>query len=143
MNTLLLRAILTWVLFIPIAIANGIVRESFYASYVGDLAAHQISTIIAIGAYVALAYAMLHKKVVDVPMKVLWLIGALWVVMTVAFEFGFGHYIDGAPWSELIADYNLFAGRVWGLFLLGIFVTPRLVRALALRSHHANAEDRP
>jgi hypothetical protein len=59
MNALLPRAILTWVLFVPVAIANGTVRETLYASYVGDRTAHQISTAIAIVAYFALAYANL------------------------------------------------------------------------------------
>lgn len=130
MNTLLPRAILTWVLFIPIAIANGIVRESVYAQYVGDLTAHQISTVIAIGAYIALAYVMLRKHFQEASLGVSLLIGALWVAMTVIFEFGFGHYVDGAPWSELLADYNLFKGHVWGLFLLTIFLTPLIVRKL-------------
>jgi uncharacterized membrane protein YhaH (DUF805 family) len=142
MNALLPRAILTWVLFVPVAIANGTVRETLYASYVGDRTAHQISTAIAIVAYFALAYAMLRKRAADVPSRTLWLIGALWVVMTIAFEFGFGHYVDGAPWNELLADYNLFAGHIWGLFLLGIFVTPYLVHALVPWSRRTDAEGR-
>ena len=38
-------------------------------------------------------------------------IGAAWVVLTVIFEFGFGHYVDGKSWSELLENYNLPAGR--------------------------------
>ncbi|HWH07001.1 MAG TPA: hypothetical protein VNU47_00515 [Candidatus Paceibacterota bacterium] len=143
MSKLFPRAILTWVLFIPIAITNGIVRESLYAPYVGDLAAHQISTAVAIIAYIALAYVMLRKRIIAASPRDLWLIGLLWVIMTIAFEFGFGHYVDGTPWSELLADYNLFAGHVWGLFLLGIFVTPHLVRMAGVKRSRINAEDRP
>src|SRR5918994_1627079 len=34
-------------------------------------------------------------------------VGAVWVVLTLAFEFGVGHYGFGKPWSELLADYDL------------------------------------
>ena len=37
----------------------------------------------------------------------------LWLGMTLAFEFLFGHYIAGKSWSLLLADYNLAAGRLW------------------------------
>lgn len=134
MSNLLPRAILTWVLFIPIAIANGVIRESLYAPWVDDLTAHQISTVIAIVAYVLLAYVMLRKIILNASVGTLWLVGMLWVIMTIAFEFGFGHYVDGASWSELLTDYNLLAGHMWGLFLVGIFATPHLVLWLRKRT---------
>jgi hypothetical protein len=30
---------------------------------------------------------------------------------------GFGHFIDGKTWGELVQDYNIFAGRLWPVFL--------------------------
>lgn len=43
---------------------------------------------------------------------------------TIAFEFLFGHYVDGASWQELLADYNLFAGRLWPIVLASIAAAP-------------------
>jgi hypothetical protein len=51
--------------------------------------------------------------------------------MTVAFEFGFGHYVAGHSWSLLLADYNLLAGRVWSLFLIWITIVPYVTWRLA------------
>ncbi|MCL6545144.1 MAG: hypothetical protein K6T61_07935, partial [Bryobacteraceae bacterium] len=51
-------------------------------------------------------------------------LGAGWCAATVAFEFGFGHYIIGHPWSALLADYNLFRGRLWVLVLLTLLLAP-------------------
>jgi hypothetical protein len=31
-------------------------------------------------------------------------IGTLWVGLTIAFEFGAGHYVFGTPWEALRAD---------------------------------------
>ncbi|HEY0964202.1 MAG TPA: hypothetical protein VGE31_00170, partial [Candidatus Paceibacterota bacterium] len=108
-----------------------IVRELVYAPYVGDLTAHQLSTIIAIAAYGGLVYAMLSKEFLNASQRTLWMVGVLWVVMTVTFEFSFGYYVDGASWMELIGDYNLFRGNVWGLFLVFILIIPHLVKRLA------------
>ncbi len=139
MHTLIRPALFVWLLFIPLAIINGALRELIYSPYVGELVAHQISTLTASLAYLILAYHVLRKHIRNQSTWTLLGIGSFWVVLTVIFEFGFGHYVDGAPWSELVADYNLFAGHVWGLFLIGIFVTPHLVRMIAARSHRTDA----
>jgi hypothetical protein len=41
-----------------------------------------------------------------------------------AFEFGFGRLVMGHPWSRLLRDYNVFAGRLWGLVLLVVLLMP-------------------
>ncbi len=47
--------------------------------------------------------------------------------MTIAFEFGFGHFVAGHSWGRLLADYNLLTGHVWVLFLLWVLVVPIVV----------------
>jgi hypothetical protein len=60
-----------------------------------------------------------------------WLIGAIWFVSTIIFEFGFGHYVVGHPWAHLFNDYNIFQGRVWGLFLLWVLIMPVVIHKYA------------
>ena len=55
-----------------------------------------------------------------------WVIGALWVALTLAFEFLGGHFLFGKPWQELFADYNLFAGRIWVMVLIVTLMTPAI-----------------
>jgi hypothetical protein len=55
------------------------------------------------------------------------LIGGLWLLMTVAFEFLFGRYVAKQDWKRLLADYDLRRGRVWPLFLAWITILPWLV----------------
>jgi hypothetical protein len=57
-------------------------------------------------------------------------VGGTWLVLTILFEFGFGHYVDGKSWSELLADYDLTDGRVWTLVLLWIAAGPAVIRTL-------------
>jgi hypothetical protein len=56
-------------------------------------------------------------------------LGAMWLALTLAFEFGFGHWVAKKPWRELLADYNVLKGRVWLAVLLVILVTPVVVGA--------------
>lgn len=53
--------------------------------------------------------------------------------MTVLFEFGFGYFVDGRSWEWLLQDYNVFQGRVWGLFLFSMFVSLYFVKLLNSR----------
>ena len=50
--------------------------------------------------------------------------------MTVAFEFAFGRTVADMSWSELLADYDLRAGRLWPLVLAWIAAGPEIVRRL-------------
>lgn len=53
-----------------------------------------------------------------------WTIGVLWVMLTLAFEFLAGHFLFGKPWQELLADYDIRAGRIWVMVLIVTLVTP-------------------
>jgi hypothetical protein len=125
---LLTRIILTWVLFVPMAFLNAIIREKVYRPVVGELRAHQIATALASGAFSCLAFFMLRKKVAQLSLTKLLLIGLSWVSITMLFELGFGHYIAKTPWKKLFHDYNLLKGRVWSLFLLTELISPFLVK---------------
>lgn len=59
-----------------------------------------------------------------------WRAGILWLAMTVAFEFLFFHYVTGHSWSELLANYDLAAGRLWVLLLAWIAVAPAVFQRL-------------
>jgi len=60
------------------------------------------------------------------------IIGGCWLVMTVVFEFGFGHYIAGHSWEKLTADYNLLEGRAWPLFLIWVAIMPFVIFKIAI-----------
>jgi len=47
------------------------------------------------------------------------MVGMLWLVLTVAFEFSFGHFVFGRSWNNLASDYDLLHG---GLLPIGMVV---------------------
>lgn len=127
------KFVLVWFLLAIVAIANGIIRQATYGKSVSDLAAHQISTFTAILASGAIVWMVSRIWSIESASQA-WRIGFLWLVMTIVFEFGFGHYIAGHSWGRLLADYNIVEGRVWSLFLIWLTVMPFLFFKLATRA---------
>lgn len=120
---MILRYILAWIPMIFIAIANGIIRELTYQKYLGELRAHQVSTItgvVLLGGYIWAITRLWHPESAAQAI----FIGLIWLGLTIAFEFIFGHYVAHHSWSELLRDYNIFAGRLWLLVLLWTATAP-------------------
>jgi len=90
----------------------------------GDLLAHQISTLIFIAVIFGVVFFFLKREKKFPKRKDLFLAGVYWLCWTVAFEFIFGHFVFGNFWEKLFADYDIFAGRIWILVLLTILVAP-------------------
>lgn len=134
MNKLILRSILLWLVFIPIAIINGTVRNFVYKPIVGDLIAHQVSTVIAISLFILVGYLFLKNISIKHTDNELVFAGLFLVFLTILFEFGFGHYVMGNSWEKLATDYNIFMGRTWALLLFAELVTPLVSKKLAERS---------
>jgi len=118
-----LRYFVAWFPIIILAFINATIREAVYKRYVGELGAHQISTLtlcILVGIYVWVLSR--HLKLQSSGQAVG--VGLMWLVMTVIFETTLGRYVLGNPWSQVLRDYNVLEGRVWPLFLLWLTVSP-------------------
>ncbi len=124
MKTILVYAA-GWLGMVILAIVNGTLREKLYGGYMSELAAHQLSTLIAIALFGLYIFAMSRMWKLSSAAEAL-AIGVMWLVMTVSFEFLFGHYAMGHSWEKLLHDYGLFAGRLWALLLLWTTVAPYL-----------------
>ncbi len=120
------KYILAWFPMIFIAIANGLFREKFLISHLNELRAHQISTvnmILLFGIYVWILFKVWLPMSVNQTI----LIGLVWLVLTIGFEFLFGHYVVGHSWDTLLDDYNILQGRVWILVLIWVFIAPYII----------------
>lgn len=121
--------LLAWLGGPAIGVANGVTRELVYADRVGELTAHQISTAVALALFAGYFWLLAGRWPLP-SARVALAVGATWLVLTVGFEFGFGHYVDGKSWSELLADYDLTAGHVWPLVLVWLGLGPLAVDRL-------------
>ena len=119
---------LLWLPMIVIAFANATLRELLFVKTYSEFRAHQLSTItthhslrnihLACGSVVE--HSNIQARLFD------WL---YLVLLTVAFEFSLGR-LTNKSWEFLFRDYNLFAGRIWLLFLFCLFIFPYLFYVL-------------
>lgn len=117
--------LLAWIGLAVIMILNGIMR-GLYQPFMSELMAHQISTITGIVLVFLVTWFMNKNGPIPSNTKSLY-IGVSWLIMTILFEFIFGHYVIGHPWNRLFHDYNLLEGRIWSLFLVAITIMPYTV----------------
>ena len=120
----MLTYILLWFPMLVIAIINGLIREFVFKKFLGDLAAHQLSTVTLI-LFFAIYIRFVIMRFPPPSASMALLIGLVWVLMTLCFEFGFGRF-RGNSWDTLLQDYNLARGRLWVLIPLWVLVAPYL-----------------
>ena len=117
------KYILAWFPSIIIAIANGSLRQFIYRIYFDELPAHQLSAvsfILLFGIYVWFVISRLRVASGSEAVR----IGLIWLFLTIAFEFVFGHYVMGHPWQKLFYDYNIPEGQLWIIVLFWIALSP-------------------
>lgn len=127
MKKLYIKSLGVWLLLTFAAVINGFIRNFVYQKYVGELFGHQISTLIFIPILFLITWLFLNKSKENYSKKDLYIIGVIWLAITVLFEFVFGHYVFGNSWEKLLTDYNFFKGRIWILALASILFAPVLV----------------
>jgi hypothetical protein len=121
----MMRAFGVWLLIVLVAVINGGIRQASISPRTGDTAGHAISTVTLCAAILLLCWGTIGWMR-PTTTRVAWSIGALWVTLTLAFEFLAGHYVFGTPWRQLLADYNIFRGRIWVLVLVTTATAPWL-----------------
>lgn len=121
---LILVTIGTWFVFMIFAIINAILRNGVYKPIIGDLRAHQLSTFIFIAIILIITYLIFKFTNIKLNTQQTFIIGTIWLLLTICFEFLAGHYVFGNSWEKLITDYNILKGRIWSLVLITILFSP-------------------
>ena len=119
------HALLIWLGFVLLAVLNGGFRQRVLIPLVGEQTGHVVSTVILSTAIVFITWATL-SWIAPATSEEAWRLGALWLGMTIAFEFLVGHYLFHIPWAKLLADYNFLRGRLWILVLVATLLAPVL-----------------
>jgi hypothetical protein len=122
-----LLALAVWLWLFVLAFSLGAVRELLVAPAIGEQAAHVVGTLAFVAGLLGLTAVFVRRIRPRCSPTGLWLVGLLWLALTVAFEFLFFHFLAGKPWEVLLADYNVLRGRIWVLVPLAELVGPPLI----------------
>jgi len=117
------RSVIVWFGLLLLAFTNAALREGWLMRRLSEGLAHAISSLtlalgIALAGWYATAWVGPHSR------QDAWLVGSIWLGLTLAFEFLAGHYLFGRSWAVLLSDYDVFAGRLWVVVLAATVVTP-------------------
>jgi hypothetical protein len=126
---LALKAAAVWLLILGCAILNGALREGVLLPKLGLVPAYVLSGLL-------LSLCILGVSAALVP----WfgpvatsgylMLGAFWLVLTLVFEFGFGHFIQHKTWQQLVEAYTLRDGNIWPLILVVTAFAPLVAARL-------------
>jgi hypothetical protein len=127
---MIVKYAVAWLLMPIIGIINGTIRQYAYSNALGELRVHQVSTVTGIFLFGLYIWALTLLWKIRSSAEAI-AIGLIWLTLTIAFEFLFGHYVMKHPWSRLLHDYNLFEGRLWVLVLLWVTLAPYVFHKLS------------
>jgi hypothetical protein len=120
---LLRRAVITWLLLLVAMVAAGALRVTLVAPRLSPFGTEVAGA--AIGIAVILALTRSFVRSLERPsLGALTGIGMLWLGLTVAFEFGFFHYVGGKSWQTLLEQYDVAKGHLWPFVLAAVALAP-------------------
>ena len=114
-----------WVLMAAVAVLNGGFREFALIPRVGEYVGHLLSTAVLVGAILLLSGLFFWWSPTAHSRLELLLIGVIWTMLTVGFEFLVG-YLEGTPVSTTLGQYNVLAGQVWIAVPITLLFAPLL-----------------
>jgi hypothetical protein len=120
---LLRRASLTWLLLLVAMFAAGAFRVAVVAPRLSPFGTEVAGALLGIAVIVALTRPFI-RSLKRPTLATLAGIGALWLGLTVAFEFGFFHYVGGKSWESLLEQYDVGAGHLWPFVLAAVALAP-------------------
>jgi hypothetical protein len=126
-----LRALLVWFGILGVAIGNGAARQGALIPRLGESMGHVSSTVL-LTVIVFFAAWLTIRWLNPGDVRRAWIVGVVWLTLTLTFEFCAGRFILQTPWQVLLADYRVDQGRIWILVLVATATAPRL--ALWLRA---------
>lgn len=118
----MIRPAAAWLLVLALAVANGALREAVLLPGFSKPAAYVASGVILSACVLAVAFALAPWMALRDTRRAL-AVGALWLGLTLAFEFGFG-LARGESWSAMLEAYTFKGGNIWPIVLAITFFAP-------------------
>ena len=120
---LLRRASLTWLLLLVGMFTAGALRVAIVAPRLSPFGTEVAGALLGIAVILALTRPFI-RSLGRPTLTTLAAIAALWLALTVAFEFGFFHYVGGKSWQELLEQYDVAKGHLWPFVLATVALAP-------------------
>lgn len=124
------KALLIWLAILALAITNGILRESLLSEVFEPAVARTLSGLLLSALILGVSWLSLPWLGTRTSARA-FLVGAVWLALTLIFEFAFGIW-QGKSWQVLLQAYTFQGGNIWPVVLLVTALAPWV----ALRLRH-------
>ena len=126
---MILKALVIWLLIAVAEVLHGVLRVALLNRRVGDRRARQIGVFS--GSVIILVIAWLFVPWIGAARADSLLgIGALWLVLMLAFDVAFGRWVFRASWSRITAEFDPRQGGLLALGMFGLFLSPWIAAKL-------------
>lgn len=128
----LVRALFVWFVMMGVEFCHGALRTVLLSPLLGDQLARQVSVLSGSILVVLVAYTFIHWiKAPGAGSQLA--VGCLWLVWTIAFDAGIGHYVLRMSWESVAAEFNPLEGRLLPLGLVVLIFSPMIATRLRER----------
>jgi hypothetical protein len=124
-----LRLFAPWLAILVLAVANGALRELLLVPMLGYPWALLLSGLLLCVCVALITWFSIGRLRIRSAPQALG-VGALWLGLTLTFEFGFGRLVQGKSWNELFGAYAFERGNLWSVVLLVILLCPAVMLRL-------------
>ena len=124
-----LKSLVVWLVLLLLAVMNGAFRESVLSPLLGASWGHVTSTALLLVLVMLLAFLSVGWIGVRRDSEAI-RVGILWTALVLAFEFFAGHFLFSRSWPDLLADYDILAGRIWVMVPILTLIAPLLAERL-------------
>jgi hypothetical protein len=125
----LTRGLLAWLAIMLAESLHGTLRQVLLAPAVGDFAARRISFFTGMG-LIFLITCLLVRWIAIPSRQASLEVGAMWAVLTLAFEFGVGFFVLRYTSERVFEDYDISRGGLMGFGIAFMLVAPYLAARL-------------
>lgn len=118
------KALLIWFAIMVLAMVNGLLRESVLVPIFGAVPGMALSGVLLSGLILVVTYLFLPWFGTRDRGRFI-LIGLIWLLLTLVFEFSFG-VLRGQTPAEMLHAYTFAGGNIWPIVLLMTAIAPWL-----------------
>lgn len=129
MVEILIRGGMVWLVMAGIEVLHGILRARFLAPRFGDFRSRQIGVFSGSGLIFLTTWLAWDWLDVTSPAQAQ-ILGIVWLILMLGFEMVVGHFIFRFTWRWLLADFNLFRGRLLSLGMAFLAFCPWWIGSL-------------
>lgn len=119
----MLKSIGIWLLIVIAAIINGAIRDKLLTPLIGAHLSLPISGITLSFLVFVITYFAI-PVFGNIKSRGYIFIGLFWIILTLAFEYLFGHYVIGKSWYEINQVFDVYNGNLFTVVLVVTGLSP-------------------